>query len=292
MVNYSDIFPLSGGGNSILNGLTWEEKNTDFTAVTGKGYFCSPSTKLLITLPSSPQINDTVGLVLVGGNNIDFISTDKINGNFLATDYGKRISQKYLIFKLSYSGPTNGWTWNSMYDSYIVNSYIGNGTLLTYSSTSTLDGMVRWLGTNKGQSAFTNPHPSLITAFLSTGTSISIPAYFDRDINTSTGGVLGNLPAGVNNGIKIFLPSTNTITPTKIGIYYQAATSANPIIVDGIKNDESLVTIGQVTIGAWSSGWALFTYSGNEEFKGFYFHSIDFRQLTICEIEAWGIFYG
>jgi len=128
MVNYSSIFPLSGGGGGSIAGFEWSEKTADFTAEANKAYYCDTALgNILLTLPSNPSPGDEVAFLLIGANKLNFTTTDKIKGAALATDFVKQTSQQYLMVVLFYVDVTTGWNWDSRYDSYIGNGYVGLG---------------------------------------------------------------------------------------------------------------------------------------------------------------------
>lgn len=293
MVNYSDIFPLTTTVTStIFEGLTWEDKSANFTATAGKGYICSPSARLIVTLPSNPQVNDTIGFMLKTGTKILFTTSDKISGNLLATNYAKEVTPKYLMVKLTYSGSTNGWTWDSSYNSFIKDGYL-TGTTLNYTSTSSLNGVINYIGTNRNTSGFSNPLDSgLITVFLTTGTQITPSAYFDQSPTSAPGNApLSGLQSNMDNGIKILFKQGTYLTPTKVAVRV-STTGAYTISLEGIRWDDTTSWLADVSVSAWVTTWLVFNCSTTEEFKGLYFHTYNFRQITLFEIEAWGIYYG
>lgn len=127
MILDSSVFPLSGGTANIA-GFEWSEKTTDFTAVANKAYYCDTALgNILMTLPSSPVNGDEVAFLILGANKVRIITTAKVKGSLLATDYAKEIGQNYLLIIFEYIDSTTGWSWNTRYDSYIIDKYIGTG---------------------------------------------------------------------------------------------------------------------------------------------------------------------
>lgn len=299
MANYSDIFPLTTTVTTAnLEALIWESKTADFTAIAGKGYICSPSAMLTITLPSNPQVNDTVGFLLKSGEKVLFTSTDKINGSVPASGYGKEVNQKYLMVKLTYSGATNGWVWDSLYNSYIKEGYAGSAKLLPYTSTSNLNGMVDWIGTSKGTQAFSSPANSFTMVGKTSTVGNTDPTfnngYLIMDKATSSGATITN--PGLTNtssdvGPLITFPAGMTLIPTVIAFHINA-TSPWTAFLEGQKTDGTFETIGSVYATTNSTEWRLFTYSGSSEFKALYLHGVYFYYANTREFEAWGTFFG
>ena len=93
-------------------GLEWESsiKTSDFTAVAGIGYFINTTSgDITVTLPSSPSVGDSVGIVDYAGtastNSILLTSSNNIQG-----DTGDRqINYTRGGVRISYSNATQGW---------------------------------------------------------------------------------------------------------------------------------------------------------------------------------------
>lgn len=129
MLKFSELYPLSvGGGSTNIAGFEWAEKTADFTAEANKAYYCDTALgNILMTLPSSPTNGDEVAFLFLGVNKLRVTTTSKIKGNLLATDYVKKVAQNYLLFIFEYIDSTTGWSWDTRYDSYITDAYIGLG---------------------------------------------------------------------------------------------------------------------------------------------------------------------
>lgn len=296
MANYSDIFPLTGGNSTIAGMTSQGTKSADFTAVANSIYEITASCKM--TLPSSPSTNDKVGFFLTSTANFDITSTDKFNGSYLATDYVKRVTQLYVIVVLTYSGSTNGWTWDSRDNNFIANQYTGTGIIIPYTSTNTLNGVINYIGTASNTTSYSNPVPSLIT--VSAASQVSGGVYIsgssgaitDKDTSTSFA-VQGVSSTGDNVGVKVSLPTGKLLIPTVIAVYLQDVGSGGfTLSLDGIKNDNSVEQIGSVNVQNLTTQWHLFSYSGTNSFKTLYFHGVYFYYSRPREFEAWGLYIG
>ena len=138
MVLDSSVFPLSAGSSNIA-GFTWEEKTTDFTATSNKAYYCDTALdNILLTLSSLPNNGDEIGLLIIGNNKVRIATTDKVKGNLLQTDYVKEIGENYLLIILTYVDATTGWDWDTRYNSYISDKYVGAASYYPYVSSPTV----------------------------------------------------------------------------------------------------------------------------------------------------------
>ena len=98
---------------TALAGLTWDNsvKTANFTAVASKGYFVNTtSAAVVVTLPSSPQIGDTLQLVDYAGTfstyNLEIDpGSEKINGS---TDH-KFLTGVREGASLTFTDATQGW---------------------------------------------------------------------------------------------------------------------------------------------------------------------------------------
>lgn len=297
-IKYSDIFPLSvSGGSSSIAGLTSQgTKSTDFTSSPNSLYEITAS--CVMTLHSNPTVGDKVGFILTSTVNFDITSTDKFNGFFLATDYTKRVTQLYAIIVLTYSGATNGWVWESRDNSYITDGYTGEGVILPYTSTNTLDGVINWIGTNGGLNAYSNPCPSLVTV---TGRSTTYPNnvitvsnpqnLFDK--NQTTYPTVSGLTSTSNDvGVVINFPTGRTLIPTTLVARFTTVWNNGATLVwEGIKNDNSFEVLASTNIPQYFETWSVLNYSGNGSFKAFYVHGTrSFYDNYLNEIEVWGLY--
>jgi hypothetical protein len=95
-----------------VGGTIWQStpKTSDFTAVSGEGYFIdTTSSAVTVTLPSSPSVGDSVSIVDQGGsassNAIVLASANKIQNS---TD-NKEIVVSNISINVVYSGVGKGW---------------------------------------------------------------------------------------------------------------------------------------------------------------------------------------
>lgn len=93
-------------------GTSWQStpKTSDFTAVSGEGYFVdTTSSAVTVTLPSSPSVGDSISIVDQGGaagsNAIVLASANKIQNS---TD-NKELVISNISINVVYSGAAKGW---------------------------------------------------------------------------------------------------------------------------------------------------------------------------------------
>ena len=132
MVNYSDIFPLSGGSSSIVGLIFQGTKSTNFTSVANSIYEITDNCTMTL---HSPSIGDKVGFLLSSATDFRFLSSDKINGVNLVTDYAKKVIKQMALIVLTYSGSTDGWTCSVSDQSLLTNQYVGEALYYPYVST-------------------------------------------------------------------------------------------------------------------------------------------------------------
>jgi hypothetical protein len=118
------------GSTSIAGMNPQGTRSTDFTATANSIYDITASCKM--TLPSNPSIGDRVAFILATNALFDITAPDKIDGKILAVDFAKRVQVTGVWFVWTYSGSTNGWTWNSIYTSSIGEVYAGTGDVVLY----------------------------------------------------------------------------------------------------------------------------------------------------------------
>lgn len=285
------IINQGNGGSLSALGFTWETKTSDFTAQVGKGYFCEPVDKLLFTLPSNPSVNDKVAIVLITGNKINITSLDKFNGSVAQTNYGKRVTTKNIIIVFTYSGNTNGWTWEPDYNSYISDGYLGDVITIPFTSVNNLNGLFDFIGRNSGLTTWSNPYPSKISisveaplqnAFISNPSNL-----FDKD--TESFARIG----GDNNKISyttINLPANTKIQPTHIYIRYQNIVGGGQsLIVNGVKEDGTKVTLLTETVNY--NSWSNYIQSINtiDFYKAFEIIRAEYH-FNYGVFEVWGLY--
>lgn len=121
---YSSIYNLK----TNIAGYSWNEKKTDFTAQANEAYYVSTSlSNVLMELPANPTPGDEVAFLIVGTNKLNITTINKIKGSLLAADFVKQAAQPYLMFIFFYVDNITGWNWDSRYDAYIADGYIGAG---------------------------------------------------------------------------------------------------------------------------------------------------------------------
>ncbi len=162
MILDSSVFPLSGGTTNIA-GFEWSEKTADFTAVANKAYYCDTALgDILMTLPTAPANGSQVAFFLIGSNRLLITTGANIKSTPLLTDYGRGVTENYLVVILTYVNSTIGWDWNSRYDSFIPSIYIGDGDPLFSNTLLILKGD----GTNNSTSIVdSSGTPKTITRF-------------------------------------------------------------------------------------------------------------------------------
>ena len=104
--------------SSVPLNVQWQAvKTSDFTAVAGEGYFINTASgAVTVTLPSSPNLGDTLSIVDYGGtsatNNIILAG----NGSkILASSISKTISTNEVGIVLVFTDSTKGWVVNGAY---------------------------------------------------------------------------------------------------------------------------------------------------------------------------------
>jgi hypothetical protein len=116
---------LVTGSTSIAGMNPQGTRSTDFTATANSIYDITASCRM--TLPSNPSIGDRVAFILTTNALFDITAPDKIDGEVLVVDLVKRVQVTGVWFVWTYSGTTNGWVWNSAYNSSIGEIYAGTG---------------------------------------------------------------------------------------------------------------------------------------------------------------------
>ena len=114
-VSWEDIGSGSGGG------LTWVAKTGNYTAANGDGILADTDTvgAWELTLPGTPSLGDTVGVIDAKGNFATNNLTVKRNGSNIMGDAADlTVSLDYSNFELVYSGSTLGW---------VIKTYLVNG---------------------------------------------------------------------------------------------------------------------------------------------------------------------
>lgn len=303
MILDSSVFPL-GGGSTNIAGFEWAEKTTDFTAESNKAYYCDTAlNNILITLPTDPLPGDEIAMLMLGVNKVNFITTDKVKGSFLNVDYGKEITDSHVLVILFFD-EIQGWDWDTRYNSLIVDSYLGAGTLLPFTSHSTLNGLVNWLGTNKAQTEYQNVYPEHFNftasiAFVDNPTQQS--KVFDKIVYTGssvvTNGAVGT-PVFDSHGIGAYYQVdilTGSIVPNYIFIPLTNNNSSNSrsVTIRGGKNGiyEDIATYS-IPAGINDSG-RIINYSGTKDFDSFriVLNYSTTQGLPLSEFEVWGLYY-
>jgi len=118
------------GSTSIAGMNPQGTRSADFTATANSIYDITASCKM--TLPSNPSIGDRVAFILTSNAIFDITAPDKIDGEVLVVDLVKRVQVTDVWFVWTYSGTTNGWTWNSIYTLSISEVYVGTSNDVLY----------------------------------------------------------------------------------------------------------------------------------------------------------------
>ena len=169
-------------------GLTWQSpaKTSSFAAAIGNGYYLNTTTgAITVTLPSSPTVGDSIGIIDYAGtaasNTITLTSSNNIQGSS---------------------------------DDKIVN-YTRGALRITYADTT--QGWVASAAANDGTSAL-NPLPPIVVDFLVVAGGASGGAYYYNGgggaggLRTSyTGGSGGNQPSENSLSLSLSIPYTITV---------------------------------------------------------------------------------
>lgn len=254
MVNYSSIFPISGGGGS---GGGFTEITTDTTLSVGGFFVGSSSSNVGVDVASVGTDQNIAGfnsgtgkLILHGLSSLGGVTAPTNKGAAIAPNTALWI-KKTGVNTANVVAGTYAWDWIPGFEPTSVN--------LTYVSPGDTNGLFYWLGTSGLTTAFSNPVPSKMTAsFHSPGGTISgTPSnLFDR----STGGqyiyfdgtsvnppaLIINLPNSFRIDKLAFKNPNDTTRPTSVKVRgWTAGSYASP-------NFEQTLTLTNATFNAWN----------------------------------------
>lgn len=208
----SSVYGASGGG------LTWVAKATTYTAVNGDGILADTSGGAwTLTLPASPSVGDTVGIIDSTGSFDTYNLTIDRNGSLIMSTAENLVANvNEAAFTLVYSGATDGWK----LDTYpIGGDMIGSNNLSEITNAATARSN---LGICPGETEKTS------TSEYTIGTTDSCESYGGQ-ITTTTAAHDLNLPeAAATMHFCVVTNSAHTISLAP----NQAAT-ADTITLDG-----------------------------------------------------------
>ena len=102
-------------GSTSIAGMTSQgTRSANFTATANSIYEITASCRM--TLPSNPSTGDRVAFILTSSAIFEITAPDKIDGKVLSGIFVKQTMLTDVWFVWTYSGSTNGWIWNSIYN--------------------------------------------------------------------------------------------------------------------------------------------------------------------------------
>lgn len=263
-------------------GLPWILSNTgNFTAEVNGNYFINNSASpRTITLPSNPQIGDTVRFILTSTNFVTF-NTSKylgVNSNALSN-----ISNRLIEF--IYCNSDLGWMTSDNRNQYSI------GSILNWSSNGDTNGLFHHLGTNYGTQAWSNPHN---TPRLTITTAVASPADPQAATDRNNSSNLAQSP-GSGQAFVTFDLVNRLLIPNRYTLYRDASLASQAVnwSIQGSNNNTNWDTLHSINL-AISTGWVNYQISTNTAYRYLRFllatngSSSSTNNLRLHEIEFYG----
>lgn len=265
--------------------ITWNTKNSNFTATANSNYLINnTSSSITVTLPSSPNVGDTVRALLF--SNANPVIFNRNGSKYIRLDLDIRSQVPFSLIELVYCDSTRGWIHT------LPSSQTLNGSVHNWVSNGDTNGVFYYLGTNYGTGNWANPSGTARLTVSTPNSGVSgLNLATDRDTHT-----LVDIPDSGNRARVVFDLVNRRLLLNRYTIYRGSGLAGNASSwdIEGSNDNSNWSNLHTVTNATNITGYYNYTVTSSEVFRYIRFSMANNgnpeanNRLRLFELELYG----